>query len=107
MSARFATALPGVTARKSGVNPKLGQAQVYELSERISFLDDKGHKRWTTLVWLSTSSAIGEVETYAFPCTKVGKVRSWSELQGSERGTASHTKVLGNMGFVLAGGSCC
>jgi hypothetical protein len=52
-----------------------------------------------------TITGIGEYGhklTYAFPCTKSGKVKDWSELPGSSKCEINHGQVLTNMGYTLA-----
>lgn len=38
-------------------------------------------------------------ETYIFPSNQDGKIVSWTELTGSQRGTLSHEKALKSAGY--------
>ena len=38
-------------------------------------------------------------ETYIFPADRKGNIEKWGELEGSQRGTTSHAKVLANAGY--------
>lgn len=95
-----ATLVPGADARKAETAEKIGVSHTYKLSHRLSFRDSTGHKRYSFYVWVSTSNRLG-LETYAFPSDKRGRVRSWSELPGSQKMTADHALVLMNLGYVL------
>ncbi|MCZ2224329.1 MAG: hypothetical protein LC122_11960 [Chitinophagales bacterium] len=38
-------------------------------------------------------------ETYIFPCDNDGKIISWGELEGSQRGTLDYSVVLADLGY--------
>ena len=38
-------------------------------------------------------------ETYIFPANEQGEIQSWIDLDGSQRGTLSHEKVLADLGY--------
>lgn len=44
-------------------------------------------------------------ETYIFPSDETGKVTSWGELEGSQKGTADHRQVLQDIGYEIDGHS--
>lgn len=75
-----------------------GPKAVYQLSEPIVYDDDCPP---TPFVFVSAATVLGMPETYAFPCDEKGEVLSWSELDGSQKGTASHAQVLADMGYKL------
>ena len=53
--------------------------------------------------WLiiSASTVMGEPETYVFRGDPRGKIVSWNELGGSQRGTLDHKKVITDIGYRL------
>ena len=92
--ARFVRDLDGFT----------GHASLYELSEPAAYGygDDAGH---TTFVVVSATNAIfSGPETYIFAADKKGKVKSWSEMEGSYRGDLDHAKALRGAGFTIEAG---
>jgi hypothetical protein len=40
-------------------------------------------------------------ETYIFPASREGRITDWLELEGSEKNTTSHEKVLSNAGYEI------
>ena len=84
-----------------------GAAALYKLDTPIKIGTSYRSKRkvpkerTTRYVWVSTSSVMGEIETYAFAAYSSGKVFDWSELEGSQRGTSNHMKVLAGMGITV------
>ncbi len=50
--------------------------------------------------WVIVSMYSG-AETYIFPANSDGTIESWGELEGSERGSASHSHVLANIGYTV------
>lgn len=40
-------------------------------------------------------------ETYLFPATPDGEIADWIELDGSERNTTSHERVMSNIDYVI------
>jgi hypothetical protein len=83
-----------------------GAAALYKLDTPIKIGTSYRSKRkvpkerTTRYVWVSTSSVMGEIETYAFAAYSSGKVFG-SELEGSQRGTSNHMKVLADMGITV------
>lgn len=41
------------------------------------------------------------IETYIFPSDTVGNIMDWLELEGSQRGTLSHERILTDMGYEI------
>ena len=72
----------------------MGTAKVYELNPPME--NKIKHVVVSTVV-----APYSGVETYIFPSTKTGKVKDWGELEGSMRGTSSHSEVLGNAGYSI------
>lgn len=77
---------------------QFGRAALYKLSEPYRYDDEKPPCEF---MFVSSSTVMGEPETYAFAAKEDGDCLSWSELPGSEKGDASHAQVLRNMGYVL------
>jgi hypothetical protein len=53
---------------------------------------------------LVSAANVYAFETYIFPSDETGKVTSWSELAGSQKGTVDHRQVLKDMGYEIDGG---
>lgn len=69
-----------------------GNAALYKLSHMIA-----GHQ----YVIVSAAVVCGYPETYIFRSNKNGEVVSWMEINGSQKGTLDHEKVLNDAGFKL------
>lgn len=68
-----------------------GIAYLYEL--------DKPHCGHNYIVVSTSDVPFSGIETYIFPATKTGDIVDWGELDGSIRGTSSHTQVLNSVGY--------
>ena len=92
-----------------------GDAQLYKLSEPVSYEDTNfkkvdGQTEWhtkkrqTKFVVVSSISVApdhGGSETFIFPADSNGVVQNWRELQGSQRCNASAFLVLDCLGYTL------
>lgn len=79
-----------------------GTASLYRLSEPL-----EGHEFVIASAVAIDLEMIGrgqEPETYLFPADETGAVKDWGELDGSLRGTLSHTEALGAAGYSIAAG---
>ena len=108
MNTITATLVRADDSRSSGVSfVQHGGAALYKLDTPIKIGTSYRSKRkvpkerTTRYVYVSTSSVMGEIETYAFAAYSSGKVFDWSELEGSQRGTSNHMKVLADMGITV------
>lgn len=72
-----------------------GNANLYKMTPPLS-----GHD-YVVVSAISSAFYTGRAETYIFPANESGQVTGWGELAGSERGTTSHEKVLGNVGYTV------
>lgn len=71
----------------------VGNAALYELSE-----PHEGHKY---VICSTAVICIVGVETYLFPATPEGKVKSWLELSGSRRGVDSHSIIFSGINYKI------
>ncbi len=72
-----------------------GEAGLYRLSTPL-----EGHK----FVIVSAANVYGTgSETYIFGATEDGEIASWSELEGSQRGTLEHEVALAGAGYSIGG----
>lgn len=84
--------------RRGNLAVSHGPAALYKLSEPLKcmWLDEPFEH-----VFVSTSTVLGTPETYAFAADETGNCLSWSELDGSTKGDATHAQVLADMGYEL------
>ena len=75
-----------------------GTAMLYEVNPPMKDYEGKKHKY---VICSTVDAMFTGIETLIFPADKEGKLISWSELDGSERGTISHERVLQNAGYEL------
>ena len=104
MNAILATQIKLITDRKGSSFAQPGKAQLLKLAEPlpigISYRSrSKRKERTTRYIYVSTSTVMGEVETYVFACYSSGRIFDYSELYGSMKGTSDHNKVLAAMGI--------
>jgi hypothetical protein len=76
----------------------VGTVNLYKLSPPIK--DDEG-KEYEYVVCSTVNAMFSGIETFIFPSDDQGVVLSWGELEGSQRGTTSHKKVLADAGYTL------
>jgi hypothetical protein len=84
---------------KDNLDDFTGHAALYELSPVME--DSYSNKSYRYVICSTASVAYTGVETYIFPAYKNGKIKDWSELDGSERGVSSHEEVLRNIGYKI------
>ncbi len=70
-----------------------GEAALYEMSPPY-----EGHQ-FVVVSAISIAFDTGRSETYIFPSDAKGKVTDWGELEGSRRGTTSHSEILEEAGY--------
>lgn len=85
-----------------------GEAKLYRLNPafvRTEYLwdDDDGKDLEIPTEYAIVSSAIvlDEPETYIFPANEKGEIQSWSEMDGSQKGTLSHEEVFTDLGYTV------
>lgn len=71
-----------------------GDARLYEMSPPL-----EGH---TFVVVSAVIAMFSGPETYIFPANEKGEIEDWGELEGSQRGTLSHSDVLRELGYEVA-----
>ncbi len=49
----------------------------------------------------SATHVLGVPETYLFPSDKHGAIQSYSELDGSQRGTLDHDEIFAGLGYTV------
>lgn len=82
------------------------RATLYVLSRPVKYehWDDKTNERVSrTTKYVIVSAVVAMFsgpETYIFPADKYGNVLSWSELDGSLRGTLDHSVALARAGYI-------
>ena len=79
-----------------------GYSVLYELSERVSYVDKE-----TDMIIVSSVDGMFGAETFVFPADKEGNSLEGSELKGSFKGTSGshkddHIKALKIMGYEIA-----
>lgn len=85
-----------IRVTRVGDGSRLGPAHVYKLDTPRT-VHRYGKRLRVTFVWVSTASAFGRWETYAFACDRRGKVRDWSPGSTSWDGEPpadAHARVL-------------
>jgi hypothetical protein len=82
-----------------------GHAALYKVAPpiKVRSWDDTKPEQSYRFVIVSTANVMGRYETFMFPATKEGKVASWTEMDGSQVDTTSHSKVISNAGYTLVG----
>jgi hypothetical protein len=84
-----------------------GDARLYKVDPPISYSTWEEHEHvdhQTEYVIVSAVNALfSGPETYIFPASLEGKMLSWSELDGSQRGTLCHECVLEDAGYTITG----
>lgn len=75
-----------------------GDAWVYKLSEPHEGYGEGASDH----VVVSAVHVMGQPETYIFPCDADGKVTSWGEMPGSQKGTLEHVEALRDAGYEIA-----
>jgi len=82
-----------------------GDARLYKVNEPVEFDRDyvleKFIKKTSYIIVSATNVMFNGPETYIFPADKKGNVISWTELEGSRKGTLSHNKVLTEIGYSI------
>ena len=79
-----------------------GHAAVYELTPPLVEEDYAGNKKKHRFVVVSAVVALFTgPETYIFPSTKGGVIKSYGELDGSYRGDMDHAEALKGAGYSL------
>ena len=95
---KTATLVKEHPSRQRNIVVTPGPAALYRLSEPLTCMWlDKPFE----YVFVSTSTVMGTPETYAFAADEAGDCLSWSELDGSQKGEATHAQVLAEMGYGL------
>ena len=77
-----------------------GDARLYRMSPPI--YDEYQDQEFEYVVVSAVDNSYAH-ETYIFGANALGEIVSWLELEGSEKNTTEHAKVLGNAGYGLAG----
>lgn len=84
--------------------PQEGRPSVMKLYKVIPPIN-YGYGSYTKVtehIVVSAVNAFGQGnETYIFPADDQGNVLDWGELEGSQKGTLSHQKVLTDLGYTL------
>jgi len=78
-----------------------GDAALYHLSEPVA-VDSDGTITTQHVIVSAADVPYSGPETYIFPANADGKITGWSEMDGSRRGTLSHTEVIEAAGWELA-----
>lgn len=73
------------------VNGFIGRAHLFELRPPLA--------KNTYVVASSTVALFSGPETYLFSAKKSGEVKSWSELEGSQRGTLNYKDCFSSIGY--------
>ena len=76
---------------KADLNDFTGNACLYKVNPPI--------EKNKYVIASSVIAPFSGEETLLFPAFKNGEVKSWSELDGSQRGTMSHTLVFEEIGY--------
>jgi hypothetical protein len=85
---------------KAGLGKFTGHANLYKLSEPVSYGHDEGKNVTDFVVVSATVVGYGSgPETYIFPADENGEIIDWGELEGSFKGELDHNKALSRMGF--------
>jgi hypothetical protein len=82
---------------KDNLTGFVGHAALYELTPAM-VNEKKKHKY---VICSSADAMFTGIETFIFPANKEGNVIDWGELDGSQRGTSSHSEVLSDAGYEL------
>jgi hypothetical protein len=75
-----------------------GHAALYELSHAIA---TESNSLTTYVVVSAVNAPFSGPETYIFESTPEGEVVSFTELEGSVRGTMSHSEALSEAGYAI------
>lgn len=70
-----------------------GSAALYRMSPPYA-----GHE---FVIASAVNDGVSIHETYLFPSTPDGEIADWGELDGSERNTTSHERVMSNIDYVI------
>ena len=75
-----------------------GHAALYECFPPMKDYDGTSRK---FVVCSAANIVFSGVETYILPANKKGDVIDWMEMEGSTKGTMSHSEALNNAGYTL------
>lgn len=90
----------GSAAAKACLNVGTPVQRLYSLSESMMYRHGFSSADVPTYyVLVSANTVLGEPETYIFAADERGKVLSWAELVGSQRGTLDHEVALRAAGY--------
>lgn len=65
------------------------------------YTEDDAVLIWKYVVVSAVNARWSGNETYIFPANEKGEIVSWSELEGSIKGTRSHAEALANAGYTI------
>lgn len=86
------------TLIKENLEGFAGEASLYKVNPPMEDWEENMHKY---VICSTVYSMCTGLETCIFPANKKGKIVSFEDLEGSERGTSSHKKVFKNVGYKL------
>ena len=87
---------PNDSPHSTFVQPRLNHRAIQALYRLSPPLDDG-----TEYVVVSGCVVMGEPEVYVFKSTETADITSWSEIDGSQRGTLDHEVALHDLGRPL------